>query len=311
MTPELYLGVDGGQSSTKAVVGDAAGRILGQGIGGPCNHAAKGEGRAKLIRGLTESVGEALRPVGLTLDTASFRRACIGMSGGPDDKAAIIREVIRSDFYDLCTDAAIALYGAVGGKPGAIVIAGTGSMALARDAQGRTWRSGGWGYVFGDEGSAFDIARNALRAVLRREEADEPDTPLRSALLAAGESETANELLHRWYAGAFERDQTAAWAPLVSEAAAQADPDAPGILAQAGRELAELASDAAQKANLTPGSATICALGGVFESPIVREIFQDALRESFGVSPAAAAAGAAEGALLAASHGADLGTPNA
>ncbi len=46
----LFLGVDGGQSGTTASIGDETGRILGQGTAGPCNHAAAGEGRAKLER---------------------------------------------------------------------------------------------------------------------------------------------------------------------------------------------------------------------------------------------------------------------
>ena len=140
MTGKLYLGVDGGQSSTKALVGNAAGEILGRGSGGPCNHARVGEGRAKLERALTDAVGQALAPLGLTLASARFHRVCVGMSGGPDDKREIIERFIQADSYDLTTDAHIALYGAVEGGAGAIVISGTGSIALSRDSQGRTWR---------------------------------------------------------------------------------------------------------------------------------------------------------------------------
>ncbi len=57
---DLYLGVDGGQSTTTAVVGDREGNALGKGRGGPCNHARQGEGRAKLERGLTDAIDQAL-----------------------------------------------------------------------------------------------------------------------------------------------------------------------------------------------------------------------------------------------------------
>lgn len=110
---DLHLGVDGGQSPTTAVVGDRDGNVLGTGQGGPCNHARQSEGRAKLERGLTDAIGQALSPLQLTLASAKFVAVCIGMSGGPDDKRKIIHRLIRADAYDVTTDAHIALYGAV------------------------------------------------------------------------------------------------------------------------------------------------------------------------------------------------------
>ena len=164
---KLCLGVDGGQSATKAVVGDLEGRVLGRGEGGPCNHAKEGAGRERLERGLREAVGAALAPLGLTLRTTQFEAACLGMSGGPDDKREIIAELIDAAAIEVTTDAHVALYGAVVGA-GVIVIAGTGSIALGRDAEGVVYRAGGWGYIFGDEGSAFDIVRRALRGGFAR-----------------------------------------------------------------------------------------------------------------------------------------------
>lgn len=303
MSGRLYLGVDGGQSSTKALVGNAAGEILGRGLGGPCNHARLGEGRAKLERALSEAVGQALAPLGLTLAEARFHRICVGMSGGPDDKREIIERLIRADSYDVTTDAHIALYGAVAGGPGAIVISGTGSIALSRDIQGRIWRAGGWGYVFGDEGSAFDIARLSLRAALAAEERWGTNTSLRGALLTATHSASANQLLHRWYAGEFSRDQTADWSRLTAAAAAQGDAVAQAILEGAGHGLAQLAVAAAKMASLPAGGAKICPIGGVFANGGVLKSFSRSLADILGVQPAAPAALPADGALRAAAEG--------
>src|SRR6516164_4773666 len=52
----LFLGVDGGQSSTKAIIGDRTGRVIGMGQGGPCNHVGGAEGREKLVHAVGESV---------------------------------------------------------------------------------------------------------------------------------------------------------------------------------------------------------------------------------------------------------------
>lgn len=303
MISKLYLGVDGGQSSTKALVGDAAGEILGRGSGGPCNHARSGEGRAKLERALSEAVGQALAPLGLTLAEARFHRICVGMSGGPDDKREIIQRLIQADSHDVTTDAHIALHGAVEGGAGAIVISGTGSIALSRDNQGRIWRAGGWGYVFGDEGSAFDIARLSLRAALASEEGWGPSTSLQAALLAATQSANANQLLHRWYAGEFSRDQTADWSRLAEQAASAGDAIAQSILEGAGISLAQLAATAAKMASLPAGNAKVCPIGGVFANSRVMQSFSKSLDDLLGVRPATPAALPADGALRAATEG--------
>src|SRR5947209_3167873 len=83
-----------------------------------------------------------------------------------------------------------ALAGATRSGQGIITIAGTGSIAFGRNPAGRTARAGGWGYIFGDEGGGFDIARQATRAILRLEEGWGPPTALRETLLAATGSET-------------------------------------------------------------------------------------------------------------------------
>ncbi len=164
---KLYLGIDGGQSGTTAVIGDASGNVLGEGHAGPCNHVAAPERRAKFYSAIGESVRQAAQAAAVEPD---FTAVCAGFSGGAADKEALTRELIHAERYRITDDAFIALTGATGGGPGVIVIAGTGSIAYGRNASGHTARAGGWGYVFGDEGSAFDIVRHALRGALRQEE---------------------------------------------------------------------------------------------------------------------------------------------
>ena len=93
----LFLGVDGGQSGTTAMIGDETGRILGTGAAGPCNHAAHGEGRGKLERAVVGSVGAACAQAGLDVATVCFEAGCFGMSGGPDDKREILASILRVD----------------------------------------------------------------------------------------------------------------------------------------------------------------------------------------------------------------------
>ena len=269
----MFLGVDGGQSATIALIADASGRVLGMGRGGPCNHVGGPEGREKFLTAIRDSVGEACRNAGLDPSLARFRAACLGFSGGPEDKRALLEQMLRADELIVTTDALIALSGATGSEPGIIAIAGTGSIAFGRNAYGRTARAGGWGYIFGDEGGAFDLVRQALRAALRYEEGWGPPTSLHGLLLEATESSSANQLLHRFYTTEFSRPQIARFAVLVDRAACEGDAVAREILENAAAQLAGLVA-AVRGQLFAPGETIrVAYIGGVFRSEILRQRF--------------------------------------
>jgi len=295
---KLFLGVDGGQSGTTALIGDETGRILGEGSAGPCNHAAAAEGRAKLEAAVRDSLRDACLQAGLDCGTVRFAVACFGMSGGPDDKRGILASILRADHLLVTTDAVTALAGATAGGLGVVTIAGTGSIAFGRNAAGRSARAGGWGYVFGDEGGAFDIARQAVRAVLRLEEGWGPPTSLRSSLLEATASASANEMVHRLYSDEWPRSRTARLAPLVDRAAVDGDGVAAQILNGAAIQLASLA--AAVRTQLwQPGEAVdVAYIGGVFLSGLAREKFRLLVEMEPGCRCVAPVYGPEEGALL-------------
>ncbi len=171
-----------------------------------------------------------------------FRAACLGMSGGPDDKAALLAELIDTAHLVVTHDAAIALAGATAGEPGIITIAGTGSMAFGKNARGETARAGGWGYVFGDEGGAFDVVRQALRAVLREHEGWGGRTALTPALLEATGAPDANAMLHLFYTPEWPRSRVAGLAKTVHRIAEEGDPAAREVLQRGAQQLALLAA---------------------------------------------------------------------
>ena len=302
----LFLGVDGGQSSTTALLGDETGRVLGTGKGGPCNHAAAGEGTVKLQRAVQDSVGAACAEAGLDPSAVRFAAACFGMSGGPDDKRSILGELLRADRLLVTTDAEIALAGAVEAGQGIVVIAGTGSIALGRGGSGRLVRAGGWGYIFGDEGSAFDIVRQALRAALRMEEGWGPPTTLRDLLLEATAAPTSNELLHRFYTPHWYRAKVASLAPLVDRAAGAADPIAVEILSAAAHHLATLAGSVRAQIWKDEEAVEVAYLGGVFRSMLLLERFRLLIELESGNRCSPPKHSAAEGALLEADRAAGL-----
>ena len=292
----LFLGIDGGQSSTTALIGDETGRVLGTGRAGPCNHAAAGEGRRKFIAAVTESVHDAALSADLE-EPLTFAAACLGLSGGPDDKDALARELIRAERYLITHDAHIALAGATGGRPGIITIAGTGSIAFGRNGGGQIARAGGWGYVFGDEGGGFDLVRQSLRAVLRNEEGWGGRTALRDILLEASGARDANDLLHRFYTQEYPRDRVAAMAALVDQAARNGDPVAMEILGSAAQSLATITSAVRRQLFGAGESVDIRYAGGVFSSAHLLARFQMLVELEDGNRVLDPVSGAAEGAL--------------
>jgi len=292
-----FLGIDGGQSSTTALIGDAAGRVCGYGRAGPCNHVGTGEGRERFIAAITGCVVSACKQAQLDFASIRFDSACFGFSGGPQNKKGLLNEMLHCDRMTITHDAAIALEGANAGQAGLIVIAGTGSIAFGRDEQGRTARAGGWGYIFGDEGSGFDIARQALRAALRYEEGWGITTALSDVLLEETRSVDANEVLHKFYTSEFPRERVAKLAVHVDRAATEGDPIARIILEEAGKSLADLAR--AVLSQLFPdGPARISYVGGVFRSGPVLERFTSSLLKERNVKVSAPVYGPATGALM-------------
>lgn len=271
--PDYFLGVDGGKSSTCALIGDREGRVLGAGHSGPSNHVGESEGRAKFTGAIQDGLSAACAQAGLDASTIRFAACCLGFSGGPADKEALLHQILKSERMVVTDDALIALSGATAGEPGLIVIGGTGSIAFGRSALGKTARAGGWGYIFGDEGSAFDIARQALRAALRFEEGWGESTALRALLLASSGARDINDLLHRFYTSEFPRPRIAQFAKLVDEAAENGDLSAREILNNAAGQLATIAR-AVRGQLFDQEPVRVAYMGGVFRSPRVLERFR-------------------------------------
>ncbi|MBM3737296.1 MAG: ATPase [Acidobacteria bacterium] len=289
---ELYLGVDGGQSSTTAVVADESGRVTGYGRGGPCNHVSGSEARTRFIDAIGSAVEQA------SGGARSFRAACFGFSGGPADKQRLIEEMFHVDQLLVTTDALIALSGATGGEPGIITIAGTGSIAFGRNAAGRTARAGGWGYVFGDEGGGFNITRQAVRAALRQHEGWGPRTMLHDRLLAETGARDANEMMHWFYTPEFPKPRIAGYARFVDECARAGDMVALDILRSEAQHLATFAGAVRGQLFSPAGRAVVAHIGGVFKSAILLERYQLLVELTDGNMCQAPRYGPAAGALI-------------
>ena len=296
--PSWFLGIDGGQSSTTAVVGDDTGRIAGIGRGGPCNHVQGPGGRPKFLNAIGGCVGAACAQAGLDPERTEYRAVCAGFSGGPADKTELLAELVRTPKLDVTTDALIALAGATAGQPGIITIAGTGSIAYGRNAARQFARAGGWGYIFGDEGGGFDITRQAVRAMLRHEEGWGPPTSLTAILLAETGAADANDLMHRFYTVDFPRPMIASYSKLVDRAAIEGDTVAQQIMLNAAQQLATAASAVRSQLFEQREPVSVAYIGGVFRSELLLDRFRMLVQLEDGNRAIEPRYGPAAGALI-------------
>ncbi len=294
--PEFYLGVDGGQSSTTMLIADYAGVVVGHAVAGPCNHVSGSEAEAKFRGVIGSCLAAACAEAGLDPATAIFKAACLGFSGGPADKDRWVRHLIRSPLIKTTDDGDIALAGALGGEPGIIVVSGTGSIASGRNRDGKTARTGGWGYRFGDEGSAFDLVKRALRVALQAEEGWGSPSVLRDRLLQVTGIASANELMHAFYTEAWPRARIASLAPVVTAAADDDDDCAKRLLHESAVALCGYVAGVYRQLFESP--VPVATVGGTWKADAWRNVFAKVLHQAIGCNVVDPLFTSAEGALL-------------
>jgi N-acetylglucosamine kinase-like BadF-type ATPase len=135
-------------------------------------------------------------------------------------------------------DAEILLAAGAPSGPALALICGTGSMVYGRTASGELIRSGGWGYLFGDEGSGYAIGIAALRAVMTAYDGRGQGTLLSKLVLERYGLQTPPELVPAVYGAASPRSEVATLSELVEQAVGQGDPVANAILDDSAQELA-------------------------------------------------------------------------
>jgi N-acetylglucosamine kinase-like BadF-type ATPase len=271
------LGIDAGGTKTVCQLADEDGRVLAEVRGAGANLQAAGAQEVERVlhelidAAIAQARGDGPAVIGL------------GMAGvdRPNDAEtvhAILGRIGHRARALVVNDALIALQAGVGDAEGVVLVAGTGSIAYGRDARGRAARSGGWGYVLGDEGSGYWIGRQALRAVVRAADGRGEATALTSRILAHYAVARPQDLVRRIYQGGSMPSAIASLAREVEAAAAGDDPVAQRILAIGAIELADAAVSVASRLGLT--SCAMVLAGRVLRSlEIYRAHVTDRLRE--------------------------------
>ncbi|MDR1443998.1 MAG: hypothetical protein LBI94_03880 [Treponema sp.] len=300
MSEAFYFGIDGGGTHSRLALTGAAGTVLARVEAGSTNIYSVTRG--EVFDNLSRLLNSALKAAGLQKE--ELAAGCLGSAGlGRPEEQKIFRE-----FFDtlvgpgfpvrLCTDGEILLCGGLGGPEGYCLIAGTGSLALGRSAEGRLVRAGGHGYMLGDEGAAAWIGKTAVARVLRSGEGRDLDSSMLEDILNFCRLKESSDLI-RYVHHYADKAAVAALAPVVSNAARKGDPLALDILMTGAAELCLLVKSVLDRSPWIGEKALVLA-GGVMEhDEILRGRLLELLAADFpGLAVRESRGGALEGACF-------------
>lgn len=243
------------------MIGDENGRVLARGTAGAADEVAQGPESTRLRDALRGALGDAIAHAGLPPDSR-FTAIVAGISGYEGNVYGRDPE-LPADRVTLVHDTEIAHAGALEGQPGVVVIAGTGSVAYAKSESGASALCGGWGYLFGDEGSAFWFARDALADAMRDADAGE-ESELTPLLLRYFSQPSLRALARAFYTGRISRADLAALAPVLVQYAENGSERAAQYVRDGAAALVLLAKHAAARADMA--SFQVAFTGGLMQS---------------------------------------------
>lgn len=258
----FYLGIDGGATKTKFLLGDEQ-QVLAEALGEGSNVLRSGEEavRTALHTGIDEVCSRA------GVQPGKIKRLVAGIAGSSNDGVRLFLQLALRQKCpaggEVLGDMVIAHHAALTGAPGVLVNAGTGSIAYGRNTKDETARAGGWGIAISDEGSGDWIGRAAIATAMREFDARRDDEFMRHLMVSLGTrtpedlarlaNESANPNLGRLF-------------PEVVSLALIGDTTAEGILVHAGQELAVLAGAVLDRLFHNAADVRVAATGGVFRS---------------------------------------------
>lgn len=273
-----YLGIDGGGTRTRSLLVSESGAILGRAVAGPSNvqqvsmEALHGTLQQLLDATFTDLPGNI-----------EYLSSCFGLAGAASaENKEEIRDIlvsltpVPSESPILTSDAHIALIGALANRPGLMLIAGTGSICLGRDADGNTHRTGGWGPAYDDLGSGSWIGQQAMQAAFQEFDGRRPVGRWQRNVLSRLHCSSIEELLCKVKTGEVSNPHVGALAPMVMQLAQSGVGSAEDIIDRAIQELVRAVKVTHIKSNLS--AAPLILVGGLMEkSEFFRERFTAAL----------------------------------
>jgi N-acetylglucosamine kinase-like BadF-type ATPase len=279
---KAFLGIDGGGTKTEFLLIDEAGRVLATHRSGSAYYLEIGLDalRAMLCGGIRATLTQA------SFGDSQPDFAFIGLPAYGEDSAMLPRldgmaaNALSTERYRCGNDMVCGWAGALAGRDGINIVAGTGSIAYG-EFEARHARAGGWGELFSDEGSAYWIAREGLTLFSHMSDGQVPKSALYELVCAHFQLGTDLDLCARVYGPPpLERSALASLASLVTQAARAGDAAAGHLLERAGQALASLVDAVREQLNVPSNVVLpVSYSGGLFRpASLLLPLFETALR---------------------------------
>lgn len=276
---EVVVGIDAGATKTRAFAVSREGATVGRGAGGGGNLLTSADPGGSIAAALHEALA-GRTPEAVVLSCAGGDRAA-DRERGEQILVGILGPAVR---VAVTHDAQAALYAGNPQGCGVVLISGTGSVAYGRNAEGDELRAGGWGYLAGDEGSAYWLGLEGLRAVAHHWDGRGAPTRITDHLSRELDVRDFHEVLPHLYGRPHPPPAVLAGVRAVAAAAAESDAIAVRIVERGAHDLARAAAVVAMGLRLVDGSVYLA--GGAFENV---SLLQHAVRrELVGMLPRAA-----------------------
>ena len=278
----IVAGVDGGATRTRATIADGDGTILGSGSAGPSNY--DNVGVAAAAASIREAVTAARTGAGISGEPLAA--IFLGMAGvvSEADRQTIVRMVTDAELAPRSAvhvdhDIRIALAGGLEGRPGIVLIAGTGSSTYGRTRDGRHHRTG-WGYILDDRGSGYALGVNAMIATVMEADGRGGPTTLSAIVRSHFGFTDIDDILRLVYHEGVPVARIAALAPEVIREGEGGDAVAMNILATGARELARMVETVARTLKFTGSQFPVTMVGGLVDrAGFYRQLVADALHD--------------------------------
>ncbi|MDF2690291.1 MAG: gspK [Gammaproteobacteria bacterium] len=228
---DILIGVDGGGTKTKVEIEDGLGRKIGMGQGGPANIRSSVPLSWQSIQ---TAVTQALAKSSIRLDNKAYRfHIGLGLAGTevPEAQQAFLKLPNPYKTLVLHSDAYAACLGVHGGKDGAIIIIGTGTIGYQIE-QGKVSRVGGWGFPHSDEGGGAWLGMELCRLTFQWLDKRIKASPLLEAVFAKFED---NIFAFSTWANRASPGQFGELVPLLISFIEKKDPHAIALIKQSAK----------------------------------------------------------------------------
>lgn len=277
------IGIDGGGTKTHLLCVSLDNEVLAEAYGGSSNLCSNSYEKVyKNLNGLFEMMHEMLA------EEVEIVAVCLGTAGliamnSKEQLTEMLKIFTKAPVIEVVGDMEPALVANIGDEAGVLIISGTGAIGYGIDLNHQTYRSGGWGHLVGDEGSAYWIAMRGIRYALKGYDGRGPKTELYEAFKSELGAMSHQAFISMIYEVDFNKQKMAALSQVVGQLADQGDKVAQIVLKEAGIELAQLAKSVIEKLKFDQlnNFKIVCAGSVLVKNRLVRSEFNGKIKEVY------------------------------